>query len=119
MSPAIRPSALTANDNEGWKINGSIGATIELRQRGGSVLLVPGYGLDVLVPTRVGPGGRSAAYRPSAAQSFASSGGDINGAGANAVLAGRGRPTNAGLYVGSTHVLTLTVRWAERDPSRR
>jgi len=119
MSPAIRPSALTANDSDGWKLNGSIGTTIELRQRGGSVLLVPGYGIDLLLPTQVGPGGRSAAYRPTAAQAFAASGGDINGAGANAVLAGRGRPSNAGRYVGSTHVLTFTVRWAERDPSRR
>ena len=119
MSPAIRPSAITANDSYGWMLNGSIGAEVELRQRAGSVILTPGYGIDVLLPVTIGPGGRTPLYSTAAADNFAATGGDINGPGAKAVLQGRGRPSNGGRYVGASHLLTLTVRWAERDPERR
>ncbi len=116
-SPGVRPGAITAMYSDGWTLSTSLGAIFEIPSRSSSALgtwsLVPGYGLDFVIPTRVGPGGRDPAYDPNLALQFEDSGGDINATSANAVLQGRGRPTNAATYTGILHTMTLGLRWGE------
>lgn len=113
-SPGTRPAALTAAASDGWTISASLGTGFEVLRKVGSVFIVPGYGIDFLVPTRVGPGGVAPAFDPTAGPAFEASGGDINDPAAAAILEGRARPTNAGIYTGAVHTLVLGVRWAER-----
>jgi hypothetical protein len=113
-SPGVRPSALTAAESSGWTINASAGTSFEILRKTGSFFLVPGYGVDFLVPTRVGPSGHPPAFDPTAGPAFESSGGDINDPAAAAVLEGRARPTNAATYAGAVHTFLLSFRWAER-----
>ncbi|MCH9688498.1 MAG: hypothetical protein K0V04_44115 [Deltaproteobacteria bacterium] len=110
-SPAIRRGATTATDDEGWRVGTSVGARVRLR--GVNLVLLPGYGLDVLLPRRVDPG--QALFSPSSATAFEGGSGDINATGAAGVLEGRGRPTNAARYLSLLHTLSLTVMWGERD----
>ena len=49
-----------------------------------------------------------------AAAAFNASGGDLNTPEAALVLAGRGRPSNAGRYTGAVHTFMLGLRWSER-----
>lgn len=109
-SPAVRPAALTAAHSDGWRVGATFGATFRVRQS--DFLLVPGYGLDTYLPTRVATG--EALFDPTAATALEESGLDINAPGAAAVLEGRARPTNAGRYFGMVHTVSLTFRWAER-----
>ncbi|TPV95645.1 MAG: hypothetical protein B7733_09010 [Myxococcales bacterium FL481] len=114
QSPGTRRAALTAAETDGWLLSVDAGPRIELIRRHGSWILLPGYGLDVLLPQRVGPGGSAPAYDPQAALDFSAASSDLHAPSAAAVLHGRGRPTNAGVYSGSTHVLSLALRWSER-----
>ncbi|MGB1701362.1 MAG: hypothetical protein ACPHRO_15500, partial [Nannocystaceae bacterium] len=117
-SPATRPGALTVAQVDGWALKASVGASLELEQRLGSLFLAPGYGFDLQVPTTVGPNGATPLYSPGALAQFAASGGDINAPSAGAVLAGRGRPTNAGRYFAHGHALLFSIRWSERSEYR-
>ena len=117
-SPATRPGALTVDRVDGWAVKASVGASLELEQRLGSLFLAPGYGLNLQVPTTVGPGGSTPLYLPGAVAQFAASGGDINSPSAGAVLSGRARPTNAGRYVAHSHSLLFSIRWSERSDYR-
>mgnify|MGYP003885667575 CR=1 FL=1 len=67
------------------------------------------------IAANVGYDARSPAtdYDAQAALDFAASGRDINGPGADAVLAGRARPTNAGRYFQDVHVFSVGVGWSE------
>ncbi len=114
-SPATRPGALTVERVDGWAVKASVGASLELEQRLGSLFLAPGYGLNLQVPTTVGPGGATPLYLPGALAQFAASGGDINSPSAGAVLSGRARPTNAGRYLAHSHALLFSIRWSERS----
>jgi len=107
----VRPDSMTVADPEGWRLGLSFGTVIRLRQS--DFLLVPGYGIDTYLPHHVRPG--EAAFDPEARTAFEQSGGDLNDPSAAAVLAGRGRPTNAGKYFGMLHSFTLAVRWSERS----
>ncbi|NVB42056.1 hypothetical protein G6O69_29800 [Pseudenhygromyxa sp. WMMC2535] len=118
-SPAVDPDSLTAASSDGWTVLASIGTSFNLPGRSGTWSLVPAYGLDLSLPTRVGPGGRTPAYDPTDAVAFEASGGDINHASAEAVLAGRAQPTNAALYVGAVHTIIFSVRWSERGIGAR
>lgn len=108
-SPSVRPSAQTAAWGEGWRMGLTAGGRFRIGQT--NVLLTPGYGIDLLVPRRVQA--QDAAFEPSDATAFAATGGDLNAPGASAVLAGRGRPTNAGRYFGMLHTFSLTLSWGE------
>jgi hypothetical protein len=108
-SPAVRRGATTAAYDEGWRVGGSVGTRLKVRST--EVVFVPGYGLDLAVPRRVSPS--VARYDPVAATDFVDSGGDLNSPGADAVLDGRGRPTNAGRYFGLVHTLSLSILWGE------
>jgi hypothetical protein len=110
-SPAVRRSATTAAHDEGWRVGTSVG--VRLRLPRADLVLVPGYGLDALLPRRVGPG--DALFSPAAATAFESGGGDINAPGASGVLDGRGRPTNAGRYFGMLHTFSFALMWGERE----
>ncbi len=110
-SPAVRRSATSAANDEGWRAGTSAG--VRLRLPRANVVLVPGYGLDFLLPRRVDPA--EALFSPAAANAFVSSGGDINAPGATGVLDGRGRPTNAGHYFGVLHTLSFAVMWGQRE----
>jgi hypothetical protein len=110
-SPAVRRSATTAAQDEGWRLGTSVG--VRLRLPRADVVLVPGYGLDFLLPRRVTPA--DALFSPAAATAFESGSGDINAPGAAGVLEGRGRPTNAGRYFGMLHTLSFAVMWGERE----
>lgn len=110
-SPAVRRSATTAAHDEGWRTGTSVGVRVRLPRA--DLVLVPGYGLDVLLPRRVGPD--DAMFSPAAATAFESGSGDINAPGATGVLEGRGRPTNAGRYFGMLHTLSLALMWGERE----
>ncbi len=114
-SPAVRAGAITAAESDGWTLAADVGPKIELLRSHGSWLLMPGYGLDILLPQRVGPGGAPPSFDPQAALDFAASGGDINSPSADTVLSGRARASNAGRYSGSAHVLMFTLRWSERE----
>jgi hypothetical protein len=108
-SPGVQRGATSAASSEGWRIGGSVGTRLKLRRT--ELAFVPGYGLDVELPRRVDPG--SARFDPLAATGFTNSDGDLNSSGADAVLAGRGRPTNAGRYLGLVHTLSLSILWGE------
>jgi hypothetical protein len=110
-SPAVRRSATTAAHDEGWRTGSSVGVRVRLPRA--NVVLVPGYGLDVLLPRRVGPG--DAMFSPAAATAFERGSGDINAPGAAGVLEGRGRPSNAGRYFGMLHTLSFALLWGERE----
>jgi len=111
-SPPTRPGAATAALPDGIRLGASFGARIRLRERSRIPLwLEPGYGIDVTVPRIVRRS--DAAFSPTAATQFAASGGDINAEGADLVLDGRARPTNAGRYFGALHTFTLAVLWGE------
>ncbi len=111
---AARRAAAHAGGADGARLGISAGAQIRLRagpRAQFTLLLTPGYGLDLSLPRRVDPS--RAAYSPAAAADFASTGGDINAAGADAVLAGQARSTNAGRYFGLTHSFSLAVSWGD------
>jgi len=111
---AVRRDATHVGSVNGAKLGLSAGATIRLptgpRSRV-SLVLTPGYGLDVTLPRRVTPS--RAAYSPAAAADFAAADGDINAAGADEVLAGLARSTNAGRYFGLTHSFSLALSWGD------
>lgn len=117
-SPGVRPSALTAANNDGWTVMTTFGTSFNLPSRNGTWSLVPAYGLDLMVPTRVGPGGATPAYDPAAGLAFESAGGDINSAAAAKVLQGRALPSNAGVYTGAVHSIMFALRWSERGFGR-
>ncbi len=108
-SPSVRRGAQTAAIGDGWRLG--LGAGARLRVGANNVMLSPGYAFDLMLPRNVNAS--RALVDPTAATDFASSGGDINAEGADAFLAGRARPTNAGRYFGQLHVLTLTLSWGE------
>lgn len=108
-SPSVRRGAQTAAVGEGWRAG--LGGGARIRVGSSNVMLSPGYVVDVFLPRDVRP--EDAALDPTAATEFADTGGDINARGADAVLAGRGRPTNAARYFGQLHTLTLTLSWGE------
>jgi hypothetical protein len=108
-SPSVRRGAQTAAIGDGWRLG--LGAGARLRVGANNVMLSPGYAFDLMLPRNVNAS--RALVDPTAATDFASSGGDINAEGADAFLAGRARPTNAGRYIGQLHVLTLTLSWGE------
>ncbi|MCR9163524.1 MAG: hypothetical protein ACE37F_16050 [Nannocystaceae bacterium] len=108
-SPSVRRGAQSAGVGDGWRLG--LGAGARLRVGTNNVMLSPGYAFDLLLPRNVKAS--RALLDPTAATDFASSGGDINAQGADAFLAGRARPTNAGRYFGQLHVLTLTLSWGE------
>ncbi|MEZ4381390.1 MAG: hypothetical protein R3A79_08570 [Nannocystaceae bacterium] len=109
-SPAVRPDASSASAHDAWRMGLTLGSTLRIRQS--DLQLIPGYGLDFYLPTRVAPG--EAAFDPTAGLAFDDKLGDINSAEATALLEGRGRPTNAGLYTGFVHTFTFALRWSER-----
>ncbi|MFO7564791.1 MAG: hypothetical protein R6X02_19255 [Enhygromyxa sp.] len=113
-SPGVRPSAITAALSDGWTILATLGTSFNLPARNGTWSLIPAYGVDFMVPTRIGPGGHTPAYRPSEAIAFERSGADLNSPSAEAVLQGRGLPTNAGIYTQAVHTISFAIRWSER-----
>lgn len=111
---AVRRSAATAGSGGGARIGISAGAQVKIstrRRTRTTLLLTPGYGLDVSLPRTVTAA--RAAFSPAAAGQFADAGGDINAPGADLVLGGRARPTNAGRYFGLVHTLTLALAWGD------
>lgn len=108
-SPSVRRAAQTAAQGDGWRWGLQAGTRI--RTRRGKLHVTPGYALDLLLPRHVRP--TEAAFDPVAAGRFAASGRDLNVDGAQTVLDGRGRPTNAGRYFGMVHLLSFTVGWAD------
>ncbi|RMG95541.1 MAG: hypothetical protein D6705_13330 [Deltaproteobacteria bacterium] len=113
-SPPTRPSARSPADPDGWRAGLTLAIPVIAADR--HVLVTPGYGFDLDLPSTVAPG--EAAFDPTARAAFEASFGDLNEPGARAVLEGRGRPTNAGRYVGTRHLLSLTVRWTDRTVDR-
>ncbi len=109
-SPVTRTAALSAAGSDGWRLGLSVGTTVRLGKS--DFQLVPGYALDLFLPSTVRPG--SAAFDPEAATAFHKSGGDLNASEAALVLAGQGRPSNAGRYTGAVHTFMLGLRWSER-----
>jgi hypothetical protein len=109
-TPAVRPSAATLEQPDTWKLGLSGGAA--WRVPGRNLVLAGGYGLDATLPTFVPPS--EASYDPGAARDFAASGGDLNGPGADEVLSGLGRPSNAANRFGLVHTLSFAVRWADK-----
>ena len=116
-SPATRRAALSAAGSDGWRFGLSVGSTLRfgvslgtiLRLRDSNFELMPGYAFDLYVPTSVPAGG--AAFSPATAAAFIERGGDLNSPEAALVLAGRGRPSNAGRYTGAVHTFMLGLRW--------
>jgi hypothetical protein len=108
-SPVVRRSARSAGNSDGWRAGLTLGMPVRLAQS--NLQIVPGYGFDLFVPERTRG---TPAFDPLAAAAFADSGGDINSQYADLVLAGRGRPSNAGRYTGAVHTFMLTLRWSER-----
>ncbi|MBX7081350.1 MAG: hypothetical protein K1X88_19270 [Nannocystaceae bacterium] len=110
----VRRDATTAAMFDGARLGLSAGAEFRVRTRGRArttLVLSPGYGLDLTVPRRVAAA--RAAYSPTAAADFAAAGQDINAAGADAVLQGLARPTNAGRYLGLLHTLSFAFSWGD------
>jgi opacity protein-like surface antigen len=118
-SPAVQPGAVSVTNSDGWTLLATLGASFNLPGRNGTWSLAPAYSLDFMLPTRVGPGGHTPAFDPTAALAFEASGADLNSASANAVLAGRGLPTNAGIYTSAVHTILFSVRWSERGLGAR
>lgn len=110
-SPAVRRGATTAANDEDWRLGASAGVRVRLLRT--DLVLVPGYGLDLLLPRRVDPDG--ALFSPADATAFDTGSGDINAPGADGVLLGRGRPTNTGRYLGMLHTVSLALMWGERE----
>jgi len=108
-SPATRRAALSAAGSDGWRFGASLGATLRVGQS--NFQLLPGYAFDLYVPTTTGD---RAAFDPAAAAVFNGRGGDLNTPEAALVLAGRGRPSNAGRYTGAVHTFMFGLRWSER-----
>ncbi|MCY1062303.1 hypothetical protein [Nannocystis sp. SCPEA4] len=108
-SPVVRNAARAPGNNDGWRAGITVGVPLRMAQS--NLQIVPGYGFDLYLP---GNTGRPGAFDPAAALAFAASGGDINSAEADRVLAGQGRPSNAGRYTGAVHTFMLTLRWSER-----
>ena len=113
-SPAVSPAAMTPSHSDGWTVSADLGPRIELVRQHGSWIFLPGYALDVLIPRRVGPGGVGPAFDPEAGLDFSAAGSDIHAPSADAVIHGRARATNAGVYSGSAHILMFALRWSER-----
>lgn len=109
-TPAVRPEASSASVHDAWRLGLTLGTTLRIRQS--NLQLVPGYGLDAYLPTRVRASGAS--FDPNAGLTFYEKVGDINSPEAARILEGRGRPSNAGLYTGFTHTFTFALRWSER-----
>ena len=109
-SPVTRRSALSPAGSDGWKVGLSFGTTLRILQS--NFQLIPGYAIDFFIPTTVKPG--QAAFDPAAAAAFNASGGDLNTPDAARVLAGQGRPSNAGRYTGTVHTFMIGLRWSER-----
>lgn len=110
----IRRIAASVGASDGARLGLSAGAAVRVRGRGGhalSLIVTPGYGFDVVLPRHVRPG--EAAYSPAAAEELAATDGDINAPGAEDVLAGRARSTNAGRYLGLVHSLSIAVSWGD------
>lgn len=108
-SPSVRRAAQTSAHGEGWRLG--LNAGTRIRTRRAKLHISPGYALDVILPRRVRPD--DAAFDPVAAARFAESGGDLNEDGAQTVLDGLGRPTNAGRYFGMAHIFSVTLGWAD------
>lgn len=108
-SPSVRASSQTAAYGAPWMVGLSLAAHFQLREA--SVVLSPGYGIDVFLPRDVSA--NEAAFVPEAATAFEDADGDINAPGASAVLEGRARATNAARYFGLTHTFSFVVRWGE------
>jgi len=108
-SPSVRRGADAANLASASRVGGSFGMRIKIPKT--QVIVVPGYAVDFFVPRRVGTS--DARLDPVAATSFDDSGGDLNSAAADAVLAGRARPTNAGRYFAMTHAVSVALMWGE------
>ncbi|MEZ4454381.1 MAG: hypothetical protein R3B09_33325 [Nannocystaceae bacterium] len=110
-SPAVRKGALSAASSDWWRVGLSVGAPMRVRQS--NFQLVPGYALDFTPPARVSAD--EAAFDPSAGLTFDDKRGDINSREAALILEGRGRPSNAGFYMGFAHTFSLALRWSERS----
>lgn len=110
-SPSVQRAAMSASHADGWRTGLSLGTAWRVRQS--NFLLVPGYGADFYFPTSVSA--TQAAFDPGAAERFAAAHSDINSADAQAILEGRGRPTNAGRYTGLVHSVSLALRWQPRS----
>ncbi|MEM9458259.1 MAG: hypothetical protein AAGF11_29050 [Myxococcota bacterium] len=109
-SPTVRRGATNAYDDESWRVGTSFGVRLRLPRV--DLVMVPGYGLDLSLPRRIGPD--EALLSPAAATAFENGNGDINAPGADGVLQGRGRPSNAGRYFGMVHSLSFALMWGER-----
>jgi hypothetical protein len=109
-SPSTRRAALSAAGSDSWRFGLSLGTSLRVAQSNFQV--IPGYAFDLYTPSTV----RSsvAAFDPSTATAFHASGGDLNTPDAERVLAGQGRPSNAGRYTGAVHTFMLGLRWSER-----
>ncbi|MEM7158252.1 MAG: hypothetical protein AAF799_35760 [Myxococcota bacterium] len=110
-TPSVRRGATSAAFDESWRLGTSGGVRVRLRRAG--VVLVPGYGFDVMLPRRIGA--EDVLFSPAAATAFNEGSGDLNAPGADSVLQGRGRPTNAGRYFGMLHTVSFALMWGERD----
>jgi len=109
-SPTTRRAALSAAGSDSWRFGLSLGTTLRIAQSNFQV--VPGYAFDLYTPSTVR--GSRAAFDPASAAAFQASGGDLNTPAAERVLAGQGRPSNAGRYTGVVHTFMLGLRWSER-----
>ena len=109
-SPVTRRAALSAAGSDSWRFGVSVGTTLRIAQS--NFQIIPGYAFNLFVPTTVRAG--RAAFNPSAAAAFQASGGDLNTPEAERVLAGQGRPSNAGRYTGTVHTFMVGLRWSER-----
>lgn len=107
-SPAVRRSAMSPGNGDGWRVGLSFGAILRIRHS--NFQLIPGYGVDLFPPTTVD----DAAFDPDAGEQFLNALSDLNSGVAETVLEGRARPSNAGRYTGMVHTFSLALRWAER-----
>lgn len=110
-SPSTRRGADTADAATGAQLGASFGFRFRIPRT--EVLLVPGYALDFSLPRIVTPA--QARFDPEAATAFEINGADLNSPGAQAVLLGQGRSTNAGTYFAMAHGLSLALMWGERS----
>lgn len=108
-TPSVRRGAVNADLSQGWLLGGSGGARLRVPKT--ALVIVPGYSLDVWLPRLVPPG--VARFDPLAAAAFEAADGDINAAGADAALEGRGRPTNAGRYFALSHTLSVALLFGD------
>lgn len=110
-SPVTRNAALSAAGSDGWRLGLSVGA-----ERCGSARATSSWSRAMCSTSssRAPCAQGSAAFNPAAATAFHESGGNLNAAEAALVLAGQGRPSNAGRYTGAVHTFMLGLRWSER-----